>query len=321
VGIAGPAGGVLVLVPLFIVFALTVPDGAFLQTGNLLGILQESAPLALVAVAMTLCLVAGEVDLSVAGIIGLSGVVVARAVDAGLPWPVSVLLAILSGTAVGLVNGLATARVGTLVRLFPSFLVTLATGMVAIGIARGLSPGDVAVPIADEGFISAFGFDDTLAGNKPLLYAAAAIAIAYLILHRSAFGYRLFLVGANSSSASLAGVNVLRTKFGVMVISGTFAGFAGVITAGYLSSGSYDMGHSGAELNAIAAAVLGGTALFGGKGNVFGTLIGVLVLGVLGQGVLLLQLPTQLQLVLTGAVILVAIAFGEFMRRANSSRA
>lgn len=317
--LAGPLGGALVLVVLFILFAVAVPNGNFILPNNLIAIVQVSAPLALVAAGMTLCLVSGEVDLSVAATMGLSSVVVARGLGAGFGLLQSVGLALAVSLLVGVVNGLATARVAAYLRYFPSFLVTLASSMVVMGIAQALSPGNVSIPIIDPAFRSAFGFDNTLAGNVPLLYTVIVVGIVYLVLQRSAFGFRLFLVGANSRGARLAGVDVLRSKAMVMVLSGLLAGLAGLISAGYLSAGSFEMGNSGAELNAIAAAVLGGTALFGGRGSVLGTMVGVLVLGVLGQGVLLMQLPTQVQLIITGSVVLVAIALGEYFRR-NEAR-
>jgi ribose transport system permease protein len=316
--LAGPAAAAGVLVVLAIYFSFAAPDGMFLLPGNLLGMLQDSAALAIIACGVTCCLVAGEVDLSVAGVVGLSGVVVARILDAGVAWPIAVLAAVASGAVVGVVNGALTARVARLVRLFPSFLVTLATGILCVGVAQALSPGNVDIPIIDPAFTYYFGFDSTLGGNRPLLYTAVVLAAVFVLLHKSAIGYRLFLIGSNTEAARLAGLDVRRLKFGVLAISGALAGFAGVIVAGFLSAGSFAQGDSGVEMTAIAAAVLGGTALFGGRGTILGTLLGVLVLGVLSQGVLLMQLTTPAQLLITGAVILLAIALGEWVRRRTS---
>ncbi|MDT5080239.1 MAG: ribose transport system permease protein [Mycobacterium sp.] len=316
--LAGPAAAAGVLVILGTYFAFAAPDGMFLLPGNLLGMAQDSAALAIVACGITCCLVAGEVDLSVAGVIGLSGVVVARILDAGVAWPVAVMAAIGAGAVVGIVNGVLTARVARLVRLFPSFLVTLATGTVCIGVAQALSPGNVDIPIIDPAFTFYFGFDSTLGGNRPLLYTAVVLVAAFVLLHKSAVGYRLYLVGSNAAAARLAGLDVRGLKFVVLALSGALAGFAGVIVAGFLSAGSLAQGDSGIEMTAIAAAVLGGTALFGGRGTILGTLLGVLVLGVLSQGVLLMQLTTTAQLLVTGLVILAAIALGEWVRRRTS---
>jgi ribose transport system permease protein len=317
--LAGPAAAAGVLVILAAYFAFAAPDGMFLLPGNLLGMVQDSAALALVACGITCCLVAGEVDLSVAGVIGLSGVVVARILDAGVVWPIAVLAAVGAGAAVGILNGALTARVSRLVRLFPSFLVTLATGIVCIGVAQALSPGNVDIPIIDPAFTYYFGFDSTLGGNRPLLYTGLILVAVFVLLHKSAVGYRLYLIGSNTEAARLAGLDVRGLKFGVLALSGALAGFAGVIVAGFLSAGSFAQGDSGIEMTAIAAAVLGGTALFGGRGTILGTLLGVLVLGVLSQGVLLMQLTTPAQLLITGAVILVAIALGEWVRRRTSA--
>lgn len=264
--LAGPAAAAGVLAVLVAYFAFAAPDGMFLLPGNLLAMVQDSAALAIVACGITCCLVAGEVDLSVAGVIGLSGVVVARILDAGMAWPVAVLAAVGAGAVVGIVNGVLTARVARLVRLFPSFLVTLATGTVCIGVAQALSPGNVDIPIIDPEFTYYFGFDSTLGGNRPLLYTAVVLVLIFVLLHKSVLGYRLYLVGSNTETARLAGLDVRGLKFGVLALSGALAGFAGVIVAGFLSAGSFAQGDSGIEMTAIAAAVLGGTALFGGVG-------------------------------------------------------
>jgi ribose transport system permease protein len=308
VGLLEPGTGVLVLLLIVVTFSLSVANGRFLAAANLLGVVQNSASLALIASGMTFCLACGEVDLSVAGAMGLSSTVVARVLGAGMPWGAAVTLAVACGLAVGLVNGAATARVAGVARLFPSLLVTLASGAVVTGIAEALSPSNESVPITDPGFLASFGFSNSWAGNKALLYTVVALMAAYMILHHSRLGFAVFMVGASRSAAELVGISARRTKFQVMVVSGVLAGFAGVIEAGYLSSGSFSLGTSGSELDAIAAAVLGGTALFGGRGNIAATLIGVLALGALGDGVLLLQWPTSAQLMLTGGVVVFAMA-------------
>jgi ribose transport system permease protein len=307
------SSGVLLALPLLVIgFGITQPG--FLSSGTALTVWQISVPLALVAAGMTYCLIAGEVDLSVGAVAGLAGVVTARLINAGVPWIAAIAAAILAGVVVGLVNGFLTIRLAARFKLFPSFLATLATTAITFGVAQNLSPLNQAVPILDAGFGSAFGFGSSLLTTKPVFYALLILAGVGVILRASRFGHEVFAVGASRRAASLVGVNVAWTQLRVMVLSAVLAAMAGVMLAGYSGTGSFQVAR-GIELDAIAAAVLGGTYLFGGRGTLLGTLGGVLVLGVLNAGLLLSGQEAHSQLIAKGVLVLAAVAFGNLVTR------
>ncbi len=305
-------GGVLVYLFLLVVaFDILVPG--FLTGPTILAIIDIATPLMVVAAAMTVCLICAEVDLSVGGVVGLSSTVVALVVLAGFPWWLAVIAAIATGGLVGVANGLLTARLVKLVPLFPSFLPTMAVFWVAIGVAEMFLPSQQAITINDSTFRTLF------TGYLPAIYAVLVVVAVHLLLTRAAFGYRIFAVGSNKNAASLAGINVTRTKINTLILSGLLAGFGGVLMAGYFQAG-YSLVARGIELDAIGAAVIGGTALFGGRGNALATLMGVLVLGVLDTGLLLMQAPPAIQLAAKGVLVIMAVAIDLYVRRRLPSR-
>ncbi len=300
------AGVVVYLIAFIVFFSVTTPG--FLSMPTFLAIVDVATPLLVVSAAMTVCLIAAEVDLSVAGIVGLSSTMAALLMLWGWPWPLAILGAVLSGGAIGVINGLLTARLVGVVPLFPSFLPTLAMYWVAIGVAELFLPGQQAITIDDPGFAALFD------GNLPVIYAVTAVVLIHLILTRTTFGSRIFAVGSNRTAAAHAGVDVTRTKIAVLIASGLITGFAGVLTAGYFQAG-YSLISRGIELDAIAAAVIGGTALFGGRGSVLATLGGVLVLGVMDTGLLLMQVPPAVSLAAKGSLVITAVAVDLYVRR------
>jgi len=296
----------LYLVVLIVIFSVIAPS--FLSGGTLSAVLDLTSPLLVVSGAMTMCLITAEVDLSVAGVVGLSSTVTALLLLKGEPWPVAVVAAVAAGGLVGVINGVLTARLVGIIPLFPSFLPTLAMQWVCIGIAWAMEPSQEAITISNKTFAGLFG------GLLPLAYAIVLVALIQVVLSRSALGYRIFAVGSNRSAARLVGINVARTKAAVLAVSGVLTGFAGVIMAGYFQGGYANVAQ-GIELDAIAAAVIGGTALFGGRGNALGTLLGVLVLAVLDTGLLLLQVSPAIQLAARGAIVILAVATDLYIRR------
>jgi ribose/xylose/arabinose/galactoside ABC-type transport system permease subunit len=296
----------LYLVILAVVFSVLAPS--FMSGGTLSAVLDLTSPLLVVGGAMTMCLIAAEVDLSVAGVVGLSSTLTALLLLKGQPWPIAVVAAVAAGGVVGVINGVLTARLVGLIPLFPSFLPTLAMQWICIGVAGALEPSQQSITISDPAFAALFG------GLLPLAYAIVVVILIQIVLSRSALGYRIFAVGSNRSAARLVGIDVARTKASVLALSGLLTGFAGVIMAGYFQ-GRYANVAQGIELDAIAAAVIGGTALFGGRGSALGTLLGVLVLAVLDTGLLLLQVSPALQLAARGVIVIFAVATNLYVRR------
>ncbi len=304
-------GGVVVyLVILCVAFGIGSKD--FLTSDTLLAIISVSSPLMVVTAAMTMCLICAEVDLSVVGVVGLSSTLTALLLNNGNPWPVAVLAGVGSGGVVGTINGLLTLRLLDVMPFFPSFFPTMATTALSLGVAETLLPSYQAIAITDPTFAMLFGFSHTF--NVPILYALALVGLLHLALTRTVFGYRVQAVGTNRQAARLVGIDVRRTKFWVMTVSGLISGFAGVLTAGFFQSG-YSLLGKGFELDAIGAAVIGGTAMFGGKGNVIASIGGVLVLAVLNTGLQLLQVEPAAQLAAKGILVITAVAVDVFVRR------
>jgi len=304
-------GGVLIyLVVLVVGFGLA--NDQFFSINTLLTVIGASSPLMVAAAGMTMCLICAEVDLSVVGVAGLASTLTALLLLKGVPWPAAVLAALAAGACVGAVNGLLTGHLVPVMPFFPSFFPTLATTALTLGLAEALLPSKQAVAISDPAFASVFGFSTPLA--VPILYALAAVALVHLMLTRTALGYSIQSVGANRRAAPYVGVNVRWTKFWVLTISGLLSGFAGVLVAGFFQAG-YSLLAKGYDLDALGAAVIGGTALYGGKGSVLASVSGVLVLAVLNTGLQLIQVEPSVQLVAKGVLVVLVVAVNLYLQR------
>ena len=310
--VADRFSGPLYLLVLVVLFGAIKPEA--LSVGLVTTTMQLSLPLLVVAVGMTFCLICGEVDLSVAGVAGLASTVMALQLSHGAGWPVAVALGLAVGLAMGMINGALTAWLMKSFPIFPSFLVTLGVLSITMGVAQAIQPLQQPVAINDPAFKSVFGFTSSILGSYPTWYAVVVLAAAYFVLSRSRFGYALYAVGTNARAAQLVGFSVLWTKFWVLTVSGILASFGGILMAGYVQAGFYAIGKE-LEIDAIAAAVIGGTALFGGRGAVLGTVVGVFTLGTLNTGLLILGTESSWQLMIKGILVILAIAIGEYTHR------
>jgi ribose transport system permease protein len=290
-------------VVIFIVFALTLSDKGFLNPNNLLNIVRQTAMIAVMAVAMTFVLSAGEIDLSVGAVAGLTTVTVAMAISVAGPLG-GVLAGLATGLAVGVFNGWLTTRIG-----IPSFLTTLAMMGIAKGVAMWISD-TAAVPILSPSYSWVFGGGSV--GPIPVLmfWMALIAGIGHVALRRSGFGRRVLATGGGETAARYSGINTASIKFKVLVLSSCAAALAGMLYAGRLQSGRFQLGE-GDELSVIAAAVLGGTSLFGGKGTVIGTIVGALMIGMINNGLILMGLEFSQQLIAKGAIIILAVALSQ----------
>ncbi len=304
--------GVLYFFVLLLVFVILKPGA--LTPGSAATLLQLSVPLLVIATGMTFCLVCGEVDLSVAGIAGLTSTVVALQLDHGAAWPIAITSGLGVGVMVGMLNGGLTAWLTGSFPRFPSFLVTLATLSITTGGALALQPMQQPIAINSPEFKTLFGFIDSVIASLPTWYAVAVVVIAHFVLTKSRFGYAMYSVGINPRAATLVGFNVLRTKFAVLTVSGLLAACGGILMAGYVQAGFHVVAQ-GIEVDAIAAAVIGGTALFGGRGSVLGTVVGVLTLGLLNTGLLMMEIHVNGQLIIKGALVILALVIGEYVRK------
>ncbi len=288
---------------IFLVFALTLEHKGFLNTNNLLNIVRQTTMIAVMAVAMTFVLSAGEIDLSVGAVAGLATVTVAMAIAVAGPIA-GVGAGIATGLAVGMFNGWLTTRIG-----IPSFLTTLAMMGIAKGVAMWISD-TAAVPIHSPSYSWLFGGGNIGPIPVLLLWIAVAAGVGHVVIRRSGFGRRVLATGGGETAARYSGINTQAIKFRVLVISSCAAAFAGMLYAGRLQSGRFQLGE-GDELSVIAAAVLGGTSLFGGKGTVIGTIVGAMMIGLINNGLILFGLEFSQQLIARGGIIILAVALSQ----------
>ena len=298
------AAGALIVVFVF----LSIASPVFLSADNLYNIGVQTSYTAVIAIGVTLVIITAGIDLSVGSVAALSGVVgVVLMAKAGVPVVLAILGGILVGAACGLVNGLLVSVAG----LNP-FIATL--GMLSV--ARGL----VYIPTNAK---SVFGVPDSfrllgqgVIGSIPIpIIVVAVIAVAgYVVLARTKLGRYAYAMGSNREAARLSGIPIRRYLTVVYVISGALAGFGGMIASSQVASGQPNFG-IGLELDAIAAAVIGGASLFGGQGTVVGTLIGAFLIALIRNGSVLLDVNIYYQQVIIGVVIWVAVLWDQYRRR------
>lgn len=298
--------GILVVLAGLVVFmALVAPN--FTRLDNLLNILRAISINAILAAGMTFVILTGGIDLSVGSTVAVSGVVAVLAAISGIPAPFALLIGVGAGALCGLVNGALSAYLA----LAP-FIVTLGTMTFLRGLAYTLTEGR---PIVSSSLsFKALGSGYFLGIPIPVYVMIVAHIAAWYALERTRFGRHVYAVGGNPTAARLAGVKVNRVLTSVYVIAGACAGLAGLIFAARVISAQPTAGE-GYELDAIAAVVLGGTALAGGRGRIIGTLIGSIILGVLTTGLILLNVPFFTQLLIKGAVIIFAVSIDSLKQR------
>ena len=255
------------------------------------------------AVAMTLVLSSGEIDLSVGSIAGLASVTTALGIKYyGIPFGISAGLA--TGVIVGILNGLISTRL-----MVPTFLTTLAMMGIAKGVSMWIS-GTRSISIIEDPYTNFFGSGDLFGVPSLLIWMIIIGFIGHILYRHTKFGRQILAVGGNVVSANYSGINTNKIKFFVLIISSLMASLAGMLYAGRLHTGRFQLGE-GDELSVIAAAVLGGTSLFGGKGTVIGSIIGALMIGVINNGLILMGLEYPQQLIARGAIIIFAVAISE----------
>jgi ribose transport system permease protein len=298
-------------VTLALVLYLSISNEFFFSERNLLNITAAVAIVGIAAAFATIVLIGGGIDLSPVVVFIMSGIVCHWALGAGVPIPFTILLGLSAGAAIGLLNGLLIA-VGNL----NPFIVTLGTNFLFTGLAFVLTEGD-ALLIENESFIE-IGTSD-LVGNVPTITVMmfAAFAVAFFILRFTRFGVHVFAVGGDADAARLSGVPVTRVTAAIYVLAGVAAGAAGILltassgsVAPFQASGQNDL------LIILAAVIIGGTALGGGRGSVIGTLVGILLLGIISNGLVLENISTFWQPVVIGTILIVAIVLDEVRRRA-----
>lgn len=287
----------------FVVFALALGNKGFLTANNLLNVFRQTALISIMAVGMTFVIGAGHIDLSVGATAGLASVASALALGSiGLPG--AIVVGLVTGLAVGVLNGVLVAYVS-----IPSFLVTLGTLGIVNGIAQYISKTSP-IPVLNDTFTFVFGSGDIGPVPSLLVWTVVTFVIGHVVLRKTAYGRRVLATGGNAVAAQFSGVDTKRITLVALTAMGIIAGLTGMLFAGRLHSGRFDHGQ-GDELSVIAAVILGGTSLFGGRATVIGTLLGSLLIGLINNGLTLASLPTSQQFIVRGVIIILAVALAK----------
>jgi ribose transport system permease protein len=310
--LSSSSSGILVFLVVISGFMVT-QESAFLTGSNWSNIVNQAVFVAILAVGMTIVLIAGGIDLSVGAVAGLCGGMVANLMAHGVPMPLAFVDALLLGTALGVVNGVVITRLGV-----PDFIATLAM----LGIARGLlfvwTEGVPFLDFLNEEYRTIGGLDKLFwFVSVPLVILGIVAVTAAVLLRSSRIGSHIRATGSNPDGARLSGVDVERVKIGVYALSGALAAVVGILLAGRLTTVQPTMGQ-GLELSAIAAAVMGGAALTGGRGYILGAVLGALTLAVIQNMINLLDINPAWEVITVGAIIVVVVSIDRLTSLAST---
>ncbi|MCZ2722962.1 ribose ABC transporter permease [Marinomonas sp. 15G1-11] len=293
------ADNILMMIMVVLVVILTIMSDKFLTVPNILNVLRQVSFHGMIAVGMTMIIVLAQIDLSIGSIVAFGAVVNALLMKMGIPIFPSVIIAVFLSGLWGTLNGWVTAFFN-----LHAFLVTLATMTLIRGITYTMTGG-----FTVSGMPQAFkviGSGSLFGIPLPILYMLVIFAIGILVMHRTAFGRAIYAIGGNAEAARLSGINVERVKVITFSIIAALSGFAGIVVSSRLMAGSPELG-LGWELDVIAAVIIGGTSMFGGQGRLTRTFLGVIFVGVLSNGMVLLDVSPYMQQVVKGLVILLAV--------------
>lgn len=292
----------IALAGLMVIITLINPN--FLTTNNLLNLLLQVTANGFIAFGMTFVILTGGIDLSVGSILALSSALTAGLIGHGVPVGIAIVLSVALGGILGMLNGLFISYG----KLTP-FIVTLATMTIFRGATLVYSNGN---PILSDSFLFQFLGQGYIVGIPfPVILMFLTFIILYILLHKTAFGKSVYALGGNEKAAYISGIKLNKVKIIIYTISGIMASISGLIITSRLSSAQPTAGAS-YEMDAIAAVVLGGTSLSGGKGRIIGTLIGALIIGVLNNGLNIIGVSAFWQQVVKGIVILMAVLLDRF---------
>ncbi|MCL2618398.1 MAG: ABC transporter permease [Defluviitaleaceae bacterium] len=294
-----------VLLVLFVVFGTLSP--VFLTTFNLMNLLRQTAIVGVVTIGMVFVIISSGIDLSVGSVVGFSGVITATALVAGVPIPLAILAAVSLSALVGLVNGVLIYD-----GKVPPFIATLGTMAVLRAVIMLITGAQMISGLPREFLVIA---QASLFGIPILAVVWIALTVvAFLVIRTTVFGRSIFAYGSNKEAARLSGINVRHTLYGVYMYSAVMCAIAGVLLTARLSSATPTAG-SGFELDAIAAAVVGGASLSGGEGSILGAFLGALMMSTLRQGGTLIGLNSFIMEIIIGSLIVVAVLLDQVRKR------
>lgn len=303
-----PAAAMIGVLLILVVIGFAIFARGFWSVGNASTVLATASVIMLASLGQLLVVISGGFDLSIGGLVPLSAVIFATATTADVPMPGAVLIAAVVGVAVGLVHTFFIV-----VMQINPLITTLATLSITGGLAFTIAAGQTLSVPAEAGWLG-----DRAIGTVPwhVLVMIGLVIVLHLVLQHTIFGRRIYVVGGNREAARLAGVRVTLVGGSVYVISAVFSVIAGVVMASQLLAASGNMGAT-ITMQSLAAVVLGGAALTGGRGSVPGAVLGVLLLGVIANGMNILHVPTFYQQVVTGVVLLLAVTLSWLQERSR----
>lgn len=287
---------------IFICLILSLSSDHFLTLSNITNVIRQVSFNGILAIGLTFVIITGGIDLSVGAVLALSGVIAASfsVIDSNpLPLPIAMLLGLAAGALCGLLNGILVTK-----GKMAAFIVTMVVMTVARGVTLVYSDGRPVVNFTD-GFRKVGG-GYLLGLPIPIIVLAIVVIISYFVLNHTKFGRHLYAVGGNEQAAKASGLNVHRIKIWVYVISGTLAGLTGIVLVSRVNAASPITG-MGYELDAIAAAVIGGSSLTGGRGFIMGSIIGALIIGIISNGLDIMNVSAYYQQIIKGAIICGAV--------------
>ncbi len=296
-----------VIALIILMAVITIINSNFLTANNLLNLLLQVTSNALIAFGMTFVILTGGIDLSVGSILALSSALTAGLLGSGMPVTLAILISLILGCILGMMNGLLISYG----KLAP-FIVTLATMTIFRGATLVYTNGNPITKGLSDTFLFQFLGQGYIVGIPfPVIIMFIVFIVLYVLLHKTAFGKSVYAIGGNEKAAYISGVKLNKVKIIIYSISGMMASISGLIITSRLSSAQPTAGAS-YEMDAIAAVVLGGTSLSGGKGRILGTLIAALIIGVLNNGLNIIGVSAFWQQVVKGVVILIAVLIDRF---------
>ena len=308
----------LVLVLLFIFFSVTTD--AFLTGPNLINVMRQASFTGIAAVGATMVLLIGGIDLSVGSLLAFTGVIAAKVIiEAGYPPVVGLLAGLAAGLLWGMVNGLVVTKLR-----IPALITTLGTLTIIRGIGFTLTGGLPVFGFPKESFlgfeegVQAIGKGYVLGIPVPVIIMVIVFILGYIFLYRTYFGRYIYAIGGNLETARLSGIKVQRMQLMVYSLAGLLTGIAGMIVMGRVNSGQPSLG-VGFELEVITAVVLGGVSIAGGAGSLLGVILGVFIMGVLSNGLIILNVTEYDQMVVRGLVLLIAVGVDQLRIRARGN--
>ena len=296
----------LVLIALFVFFSLTTD--AFLTSSNLINVVRQVSFTGIAAVGATMVLLIGGIDLSIGSVLAFTGVIAAKVIiEAGYPPMLGLLAGVVAGMATGLINGLIVTKLR-----IPALITTLGTLTIIRGVSFTLTGGLPVFGFPKEPFlgfaegVQAIGKGYVLGIPVPVIIMVIVFILGYVFLYRTYFGRYIYAIGGNLETARLSGIKVQRIQLLVYTLAGLLTGIAGMIVMGRVNSGQPSLG-VGFELEVITAVVLGGVSIAGGAGSLLGVILGVFIMGVLSNGLIILNVTEYDQMVVRGLVLLIAV--------------